>query len=396
MAEQPQSAAASRLQRLLGFLAGDPNNARLLADAGDAALESGDFDQAWALLERACAVEPQNSALHHRLCQVLLARGDYEGAHTRLLGLLREQPASPALQYDLAYAEVGCERMSDALGTLRAIAEESRRLLPHYSLLLARVLYFTGQAEAALQPVQAHLRQGGASPAQAGFCSLVLFDNGDVDAARRLAQLALTTNAKDVFADLVLGSIAVARQQPEEAAPHLTAVAQVRPSWGRVWSALGYMELLNVQLEKARINFQRAVSLMPEHLGTWHGLAWTELLLGDYAASRVSIARAMDVDRTFSENHGTLAVLEIQDGRPELAEAEIKRGLRLNPKSPSSHYARSLLLAQKGDKAASEKLVRRILEEAGLLDGKQIGALLARAKAGQTGVSPPPPNARKH
>ncbi|WP_029920456.1 tetratricopeptide repeat protein [Nevskia soli] len=399
-----EDAKGEKLRRLLGYLAVDSRNSRLLIDASDAALEFGDFEQAKSLLERARALEPQNGALRFRFSHILLAGGEYEAARTLLLDLTAtEGGAHPAFLYNLAYAQFGCDRMAEALATLKCIPPSGQPQLPQYALLLAKTLYFSGQVVQALEPLRAYLRRPPSEIQERGLCGLILFDNdngsGNVELAHTLAKEALSTNLADPFAHLVLGSIELGRQQPEAARPYLLSLVEAQPTWGRAWSALGYMELLNLHLTKARVHFQKAVQYMPNHVGTWQGLAWTEILLKDFAAARAAVQSAMALDRTFSENHGTLAVIEIFDGRPELAEPEIKRGLRLDPKSPSSQYARSLLLTRMGDEEAGNKLIQRIVKDSGLQDGRLIAAMQARARqsnGGGTMFLPAPGNARKH
>jgi hypothetical protein len=95
----------------------------------------------------------------------------------------------------------------------------------------------------------------------------------------------------------------------------------------------------------------------------------------------------MELDRTFAENHGFAALLSLLQGRPDEAESSLKRGLRLDPKSPSANYARSLMLAERGEPQAGKKLIERILTGCGIQNAAGIAETLVGFRPGQSALS---------
>jgi Tfp pilus assembly protein PilF len=102
---------------------------------------------------------------------------------------------------------------------------------------------------------------------------------------------------------------------------------------------MGLTAMFSLNLDRALENLQRAVRHMPEHIGTWHSLAWCQILKRDFAAAQETFDRAMALDRNFGETHGELAVVHILQGKPEAADPEIKRALRL-PGAPKHQAVR--------------------------------------------------------
>lgn len=392
------AAPASRLQRLLGYLNSDPRNLNLLVDAADAALAEGQASLAAELLDRAVKADPESPTLRYKLSNALLASGNFAGARELLIGLLAfEADPHPALLYNLAYAQLHEGLPADAVATLIRIKPEHQAQLPQYSLLSAKVLYWNGRLEDALSELQAYRTAHPTDREAPGLEAMLLLDLGRTAEAVAAARRLLQADEGDPTAHLVLGSAAVEHRDAGAARQHLSRVVERQPDAGRAWSGLGFTELLDSRLPPAREHFETATRLMPSHLGTWHGLIWTNILLGDLPAARRALDAAMAQDRNFAENHGTLAVLNILEGKPDEADQHIKRGLRLDPKSPSSHYARSLLLSARGDPAASLKLAERILSGAGLEGNEPINAIMEQLRASGQGApmpqvprSPPP------
>ena len=86
----------------------------------------------------------------------------------------------------------------------------------------------------------------------------------------------------------------------------------------------------------------------------------------------------MALDRNFSETHGGLVVLHILQGRPDAAEPEVKRALRLDPKCFSGRFAQSLLLS-KSDPAQAQAIVQGIMSSSVIEGGEKLQDVLQRA-----------------
>jgi len=95
----------------------------------------------------------------------------------------------------------------------------------------------------------------------------------------------------------------------------------------------------------------------------------------------------MALDRNFGETHGGLAVVHMLQGKTELAEGEVKRALRLDPKCFSGRFAQSLLL-QKSDPEKAQAIVQGIMSSSVVEGGEKLQDILQRALKRQASLRP--------
>jgi len=371
--------AHERLQRFEKFLQQDPNNIRLLEDSADLLLELGRPKQALKYFEDALALKRSDESLRFKLGSAYLASGDPERAYGIYKDLLADGVAYAAVRYNLAYAAFSAARPTEAIEILDAIAETDRVQLPRFSYLKARALYFSRRNAEAKSEIEQFITQHPNDLEGLALQSQVMEDAGEFGIAASIAAKVLARNPDDIAANLVTGEVCMFMQQPDEAQKYLQRVVSLSPGNGRAWSAMGFVSVEKRQFEVAIVQFQKAVTTMPDHLGTWHGLAWCQILRRDFVGARQSVESAMQVDRTFADNHGTLAVIYFFQGKLDEAQQSMKRGIRLNPKSAASQFAQSLLISAKGDKAAGQDMIRKIVEGRNKLpDGSTVEQAIAK------------------
>jgi len=336
----------SRTARLRGFLQTDPGNTELALALADELLRGGQPSEAREVLSsHPSVVEP---VVQHRLAQIALAQGDYVDARERLQSLLAHAPASATIVHDLAFALIGLRRLDEAAECLdrHGFAHESDLAI---ALLRARLAMLQGRFGDAVGQLQA---LAGRSPDDAqvlGVLALALFDDGRESEARVPAQRAIALDAEQHEALLALGSLSLSRHDADEAGPLFILALRRHPGSGRALSGLGQSLLLRGELPNGEFALERATVAMPEHLGTWHALAWSQLLQGKRDDAEHSYQQAYELDRNFGESHGGLALVAALKGDAATAEAAIKRALRLDPQSPTAHYARIVLQQARGE-----------------------------------------------
>lgn len=355
-----------RLSRLGEYLALDPRNPSLLVESGDAASSLGRLDEAVVFFERAHAAAPDDAQVSFKLGTSLLAVQQYSKAASVFERMKTAAPVPhPAVVYNLAYALVFQGRADESLDALSTLSAEDRSFLQEHDLLMARALYQKMDYARAIESIERYLKSNPDSIEGLGLKAQLFADFGRSEEAQAIAQALLAKDGNSIPANLVLGSVAIERRDANQARERFGTVVRLAPTLGRAWSGLGFSAMMQSKPAEARDHFKTSVRYMPNHLGTWHGLAWAEILLGDLAGARSAVESAMALDRTFSENHGTLAVIEGLEGHLDIAEAEMKKGIRLNPKSAASQFARSILLSQRGDASGSQRLVKKILTGTG-------------------------------
>jgi len=163
-------------------LALDPSDAELLDNAAAAMVYLHDFDHARATADRAFALEPENSATVMTQAAVRAVAGDLDGAHAVLghlpAGIHRDELA-------LTMAGIGFEWVLDADGQARVLGASQRRA----------AVSGTHAYDWALQHTYLYQLRGEPGKARAW-----------ADTARRLAAAAVTTDPRNFWATVALGT----------------------------------------------------------------------------------------------------------------------------------------------------------------------------------------------
>jgi tetratricopeptide (TPR) repeat protein len=368
-----------RLDRLLGFLAGDPHNRALLADAASAALDEGRLDAAAELIARYENAAPLPPPLQNIKGLISLNLGDYPAAEATFEPLVAENPGDPSLGFNLAWAKA---MLADYAGALPLLIDPVLAANPAARALKIQMLHHLDQLDEALEcgatlaelypddhalmgalataaidaenlPLaKSYAERAGAQPEGLAAMGMLLLDDNDA------------STAIDVF-DRVLA------QQPDNTRASLgkglALLAQGKPQEGAQW------------LDKGAGGFE-------DHLGSWVAAGWAHFVQGDLTTSRARFETALGLDDTFAEIHGGLAVLDIAEGHLDSARHRTEVALRLDRRCFAGALAKMLLLRADGDPAAADR-IRDIALNTPMGDS---GKTIAQAMAGMA-ASPTKP-----
>jgi len=364
----PSSAPASRLQRLAGYLAQDPANAALLADACDTAIACGRHEQADGYIAAARQLALDGADWDFRRARLCIARRQLVEATAMLEQLRDELGDHPVLAHDAAYvrllqgdADAAHALLQPWVERLAAIPGLPREQGEALQVLWLRACHRQGSLEAAWAWARQELAAARLQSAACGVASLIALDLEELDAARALADAALAVDAAQVEALVARGCVALTAGEAAEAAALLERALLCNPDDGRTWSALGCASLLQRNLPLAKSQLERAVQALPEHVESWHALGWTRLLLGDrgeaLAAFRIALAR----DPESAESHGALALALLLAGERAEAQQHLQAAETLDPESVLARQARAVLAGERSDPAKLDALSRRLL-----------------------------------
>lgn len=353
----------ARIDRLEAFHRKDPGNFALACDFADALLEAGHVERASHML---VALSPQirtDPRIRFREARCALLGGRLPEAAKLLEALELTAADGPVLRHDLAFVQLTMGNVDAASKTLEpALADPASPAAVH--VLHARILHWRGDYAGGLLAIDKALLRSPDDVDARGVQALLLLDQGDREAARAAADAAAAHGETQPEAEIVLGTLALWEQCPNEAETCFAKVLAQQPQSGRALLGLGQVQMLRGNFGAAREALEHAVANMPDHIGSWHALAWCQLLAGDLAAAQSSYERALALDRSFGETHGGLAVLHALRGEVAEAEAEIKRARKLDPKGRSAVYARGLLYLDKGREAEARRLIAPLLATA--------------------------------
>lgn len=194
-----------------------------------------------------------------------------------------------------------------------------------------------------------------------GILSLLLIDTNNIERAVAFAESALHSNPDNLEARATLGTHALEMFEVEAAKRHFEHAIRVQPQDGRSWMGCGLAAMLDKNVDLGVACLERALNYMPDHLGTWNALAWAHLMRNDLSGAEQAIATALDKDRTFAENHGMLAIIQLLKGHREPAATSIKRALRLDGRCFSAHFAQTLLLNPETDQAKIQQRIHQLI-----------------------------------
>jgi tetratricopeptide (TPR) repeat protein len=344
----------TRLHRLLGFIEHDPGNLSLRKDAICAASEAGHWDVARDLIDAGLRAYPGEAELLAHSGAAHMYEQSFAEAEQVLAAATRKGVDAPAVHYNLAYARFMQKRYAQALDGLGAPVLQA---LPLALVLRARCLHHLGRRDEAIAACRERLAAAPADAETNGVLALLLQEQGEVEAARKLAEAALSENPRQLEARLALASLQVDAQEYDAAQRSFDTLLELYPQCGRAWFGRALVGLGNGQPEAAKRDIEVAATYTPEHIGTWHVLAWVHVMLGDLPAARSAFEKALTIDRTFGETHGGLAAVAAMEGREKEARAGIKRALRLNPQSLAAKLAELVLLQHEGSPDAARAVL---------------------------------------
>jgi predicted Zn-dependent protease len=358
--------ASTRLQRLAGFLAHDPENPTLLAEACDTALACGRHEQADAFIAAAERLAPGSADWQLRRAQLCIARRELPQARALLEQLCASRADHPVLLHDLAYVHLLAGDAARARSVLQPWAQEGF-LIPEYphqvlQALWLRACHHLGHMEEAWDWTQRAQAAHALVPAAAGVASLVALDLEDPGNARTLADLALAADADQPEALVSRGCLALTAGSAGEAVRFLERAAQRLPGDARVSSALGFAHLLSGDGAAACVLLERAVQAMPDHVDLWQALGWARWLLKDVQAAIAAFQAAVHGDDEAADSHAALALVLLMAGERDAAAANLHRAELLDPQDGTAALVRSLQSGQAGRRDV-ENLVRGMLAQ---------------------------------
>jgi Flp pilus assembly protein TadD len=360
--------AIQRLDTLEGYLRHDPNNAPLLADAFDVALQAGEWARAEFHLRHAQALGADALAWGWREAHWHLAQHQWDEAGISLRALAAHPGLTAAMRpmwaHDMAYLAL---RRGDFAAGLEQLAPwvepvgPAEPLDPALQVLWLRLAHRLNRHQEAMAWARARWQAGQLAAPASGVASLIALDADEALLGLQWAEHALHHDGEQQEALVARATLALAENNAALSRGLLERALSRNADDGRALSALAFTDLLDRRLDAACDRFRMAVQRMPGHIGTWHGLGWALLLQGRLDEARHAFETALDLDRNFGESHGGLAVALAMQGLPAEAEQSIERALRLDRAGMSAQYARAVLRGEARDPQAIRQLATRLL-----------------------------------
>ena len=373
-AEEQKEQLRTRVQKRMES---DPDNAALQLDGMKLLLADGNAAEGAAAARRLMALKP-SAALLAGAGRALLEAGQY-----RLAKEVLEQAGSPEAALDLAIATFHAVSPQAGLEQMARIPEAQRS--GDYYLARGDMLDSTGATDAAASDLERALR---AYPERAALyhrAALFLIRHGRVATALELLDRGLRVLPADPSLTL-LKATALELAHKTEAAERLLAQMESRwPEWSEPCAVYGIVLATHGRFEEARRRLETALALGADDAVVWYYLAKStrQAAPGEVDSARKHVERALELapqDPAVLALAGRIAFEQKQYDR---AAERLQAAIRLGPQLVEAHADLAKTYAALGrhqDEQAELERVRVIRERnpSGEAEAAGVDALLPR------------------
>ena len=352
--------AVQQVERYLGYLEQDPNNTNLLLDIIESYRLLGDKQQAQIHLNQLKELAPNLSLVPEGL--LALTFGELEHA-IELFQLALQEQDSEVTRYNLSFSYFANHDLDKAYDALMPVIQQEAPLSQAYPLM-ARILHHQNKLEEAIQLLTTKAPQ---SPDTDGLLALLYFDSLNEEKALFHAQQALANQPQNYEALCVMTYLKLGQQQCSS--DEIKQLIQQVPNDGRFYAALGNAQMLELDMANAEQSLTVASQLMPHFAGNWLSLGWCQLIQDNLEGAKLSFEKALELDKTFAEPHGGLAILAVLNDQRDEAQHLIKLALKLDDSSHLAMLAQALYhnaIDPNQAKAYYEKAIQSMATAAGL------------------------------
>lgn len=361
---------SARLPRLLGFLAADPDNLALLADAANAALDEAQLETAADLIERYRALAEPPPALRNLEGLVALRLGRHAAARGAFSALYEAGHDQPALRFNLAWLNA---IDGDFGGVVALIDDAVVQEVPRAAALKVQALHHLGDLTGALEFGQALLDRLPHDNALLGALSVAAMDADDYALAASLAERA--TGGSDALT--TRGLVALNDDDAPGALMLFDQALAERKDAPRALLGKGLSLLTAGNVDGAAPYLERGAEVFGNHPGSWIAAGWAQFLRGNLVAARKNFEAALHHDESFAETHGALAVVDLSEGRIDSAKRRTEIALRLDKESFSAALAKIILLQMQGNPELASRIRERALNLPVGVNGKTLAQAIA-------------------
>jgi tetratricopeptide (TPR) repeat protein len=362
---------SGRFARLSALLAQDPGNLPLLADTAEAAFAEGQFGEAEALLGRHAEIAPLSPEVRNLAGLAAMRLLRWEDAAAQFAALMTDGADDPAIRFNRAWTLAMAQRFGEALPLLD---EATADALPQAAQLEVQLLHELGDYDrASLRSrtlIERHPEHSGLN----AVVSMLAIDIEDNELALRTARQA----GDHPNALATLGTLALDGDDVEAAALLFDAALARSPDAPRARIGRGLVHMLAGDKALAAQDLDAGAARFGTHLGSWIAAGWAHLIAGDLGLARARFEKALALDDSFGEAQGSLAVIEIYEGRIDEAAQRLKVARRLDPKAFSVAFASMLLAAGAGDADKARAIFEAVLHAPMNAEGRTLAQSLAR------------------
>ena len=359
---------------LLGFLRTDPYNTQLKLDAAEASLAAGLNAKVIELLIDFSSEDELLIPAQNLIGMAALSEQKFEMAAQSFQAMVDRGVTDENIGFNLSFALTHLGRYAEALEILPDRAVQN---LAQAAMLKVQLLHQVGEfddaEETARQAVVSFPEHIGLMAAT----SVLALDIEDRNLARQAAEIARDhPDGKTTLATLALEDA-----DTETAFSLFNEVVVSNPMKPRSWIGRGLTQLMLGDYVEGAKDLDHGAKLFGDHLGSWIAAGWAYFIQRNYEESRIRFQTALDFDPSFSESHGSLAVIAVLDGDEQKARHLIRTARGLDKNCLSAAFAQSLLAGARGQADVARQITEKALNTPIDDGGRTLAEMLVKMTA---------------
>ena len=368
--------AVELLQRALGY-AGEATH--IQNNLGEAYRQSGQLELAQDTFTKAVSLDPANADTLGNLGVVLRQLGRVEEAHTRFREALSQNPDHVEAAMNLGSSLRDLGRLPEASDVFR----DAIRRRP--ALNVARVRYGLclmelGQTTAALEVLKEAVRLAPDDPQSLHALGDVYLAQADLPSATHQIEQAVLRDPQGADNHFRLAEVYFMQDQLLHAEESVRSALAIEPKRAEFLDLLGWILRDQGRLDESMTVIESALALSPDNVSARNNLARTMRELGDADGALEHLSESLRLDSTRGDTHNYIGKCLIALGKSEQAVEHFRKSISLDPGFVMAWE--NLARARKFNNHDREEIARlkRVVETEGLLDAMKVSLHFALGK----------------
>ncbi|MDJ0806641.1 MAG: FecR domain-containing protein [Gammaproteobacteria bacterium] len=238
---------------------------------------------------------------------------------------------SAVMHKDLAES-IAAFRRGDLPMAFLALSElDARRQDAGFHLYRATLNLSVGQHASALADIDRAIDLEAENPQALALKSVIATVQGERDNALKLAQWAITADARKAGPRIALSYALQARFELEQARQSMRTAVDLEPSNPVAWARLAELELMHRDMDRATQAAHRAVELEPGIALSRTTLGFAHLVSLDIEAAKASFKHAIELDQAAPLPRLGLGLALIREGGLEAGRRMLETAANLDP-----------------------------------------------------------------
>jgi cellulose synthase operon protein C len=325
--------AAAEMQKVIALA---PNQSSTYLSLAAVQLQAKQTSEAEASYQKAISLDPASAAPVVALGKFYALELRFPDAEQQFQRAIALEPADLSTRRALADVDLADGKQQAAIDVLKQ-AKSTFPDNPAAGRMLGDFYLQTGQADQAYEELFSLYKSHSQDGAVRTDYIQALIGTKRLDEAKQLNDEALKENPKSTPALLAESQIWLQQGRTNDAIPALESVVGAEPDNAFAQYLLGLADAQAGRLHEASIELQQAVKLQPHLIPAQKALARLSLDQNDLDVAKTSAAALIAALPASPDGYYFRAVAEARQANFPLAEADLKKSMRLAPQDPLAY-----------------------------------------------------------